>query len=966
MTVAALKAALRKCTRAATWSAGQRAFEAGRVALRTAEDDGSEYVFAVTIGPSTAEVTLWPEDADWEVEPEPPTRGSPHAVAAMLALEKGVDSIAQAEAAPQLVVVLTTEGDRFGIRAEVDRGGEREIVRWPLPGGLTAEPQLLHLLRTSNSWPGASVPPRVHRMLLQGLREADAVELDGAPIKVSQKPLDQVAVVDQFGPSYRLQLEDDPSTERVYPGEPTLLLARGILQPRGYGRLDKLERHRLSKPVLYGPHEVGVLTTRRLPELERYIKVVRRQGVPETREAGLNLRLDLLPIPGGMEVMPRLVYGDPPIAEVLPQGCIPLAGLEQLPARDRNRERQLTEQLVRELGLRPGGRRQLQGSDAARFVRDRLPRFTGAVRGDDVVERFSVRGSLTPSPTWRNGRLDLQFQLGDSLVGGARVLRAWKEGDELVALPGGGYAPLPTDWIAEHAEAASLFLEAGGEGSLPRHLAGVAASLAPEVPPDVAALVDLLKASGGVPERPAPESLVADLRDYQAVGWSWLAAMQEQELGCVLADDMGLGKTLQALTLLLDPSSRPALVVAPRSVLRNWQSEAARFAPELRVGLLHGPRRGRRLEAMKAGELDVLVTTYAVLRLDIDALKAVRFGTVILDEAQAIKNADSQTAKAARSLRAQHRVALTGTPVENHLGELWSLFEFLNPGFFGGRRRFEESLGGPATAGDARAVQALRRRVAPFVLRRLKGEVAKELPPRTDIVLRCPMSPAQKDGYERVRTGGVAALEAKPDRRPRRMRVLEILTRLRQASCHAGLLPGGSADTASGKLDVLCETLDEVIDEGHRALVFSQWTSLLDLVEPRLLDLGIDFLRLDGSTRNRAELVDRFQAEDGPPVFLISLKAGGTGLNLTAADHVFHLDPWWNPAVEQQATDRAHRIGQERPVIAWKLVSEGTVEERIVALQERKRALAESVLDGQGVTALTDADLDALLEPLES
>jgi len=196
------------------------------------------------------------------------------------------------------------------------------------------------------------------------------------------------------------------------------------------------------------------------------------------------------------------------------------------------------------------------------------------------------------------------------------------------------------------------------------------------------------------------------------------------------------------------------------------------------------------------------------------------------------------------------------------------------------------------------------------------------------------------------------------------MRMLEILTRLRQASCHTGLLPGGDPTAASGKLDVLCETLDEVVDEGHRALVFSQWTSLLDLVEPRLMDLGLDFLRLDGSTRNRAELVERFQAPDGPPVFLISLKAGGTGLNLTAADHVFHLDPWWNPAVEQQATDRAHRIGQERPVIAWKLVAEGTVEERIVDLQERKRALAESVLQGQGVATLTDEDLDALLSPL--
>ncbi len=967
MSLGALKAALRKVTRAASWSAGERTYQAGRVSLRSSEDDGSEYVFAVTIGPSTAEVTLWPDDADWEVEPEPPTRGSPHAVAAMLALEGGLESVAVAAAPPQLVVVLTLRGDRLGVHAEVDREGERETVRWPLPGRIEAQPQLLHLLRTANSWGGGQVPPRAYRALLQGLIEADAVELDGEPLKVTRKPLDMVAAVDRFGTSYRLRLEDDPSVVRVFEGEPTLVLSPGQLQPRGYGRLSQLERHRLAKPVLYGPHEVGMLTARRLPDLERSIRVVRREGVPETTEAGLVLRLDVHPMPGGLELMPRLVYGEPPIAEILPMGCAPLGGLQQIPARDLNQERMLIDQLRRELGLKPGTRKHLQGADAARFVARRLPKFTGKVHGADVVERFTIRGELEPQATWRTGRLDLQFTVGDSLVGAERVLSAWQQGDDLVALPGGGYAPLPSEWIEEFGEAAQVFLDAGGGGSLPRHLAHVAAALAPEVPPDMQGLVELLRGSGGVPRRAAPEGLRAELRDYQEVGWSWLAAMYEQQLGCVLADDMGLGKTIQALAMLLaEPSSKPALIVAPRSVLRNWQQEAARFAPELRVGLLHGPRRARRLKELAAGELDVLVTTYAVLRLDIDELKTHRLGAVVLDEAQAIKNPDSQTAKAARTLNAVHRIALTGTPVENHLGELWSLFEFLNPGFFGGRKRFDATLGGPAAAGDPRAIQALRARVRPFVLRRLKSEVASELPPRTDVVLRCPMSEVQKAGYESARTGGLSSLAGPSgsDRRPRRMRMLEILTRLRQASCHTGLLPGGDPTAASGKLDVLCETLDEVVDEGHRALVFSQWTSLLDLVEPRLMDLGLDFLRLDGSTRNRAELVERFQAPDGPPVFLISLKAGGTGLNLTAADHVFHLDPWWNPAVEQQATDRAHRIGQERPVIAWKLVAEGTVEERIVDLQERKRALAESVLQGQGVATLTDEDLDALLSPL--
>ncbi len=965
MSLGALKAALRKATPAASWGAGERAFEAGRVALRSSAADGSEFVFAVTIGPSTAEVTLWPEDADWEVEPEPPSRGSPHAVAAVLALEGGLETVTAAEAPARLVVVLTSDKDRLLLRAEVDRAGEREVVRWPLPGRVEAEPQLLHLLRTANSWLSGQVPPRAYRALLQGLLQADVVELDGLPLKVTRKPLEMVAAVDQFGTSYRLRLEDDASVSCVFEGEPTLVLADGILQPRGFGRLSELEQHRLATPVLYGPHEVGMLTARRLPDLERFIRVVRREGVPETTAAGLVLRVDVLATPGGLELTPRIVYGDPPIAEIVEHGCVPLGGLTQIPTRDLNAERLLIDQLRRELALTPGARKHLMGADAARFVRDRLSRFTGTLHGRKVVEAFSVRGELHPRAQWSGGRLDLQFAVDGALVGAERVLRAWQNGDDLVALPGGGYAPLPTAWIDEHGEAAEVFLDAGGGGPLPRHLAHLAADLAPEVPADLQGLVQLLRGSGGVPERPTPPGLQAELRDYQRVGWSWLAAMREQELGCVLADDMGLGKTIQALALLLaEPASRPCLVVAPRSVLRNWQQEAERFAPELRVGLLHGPRRAEGLAELAAGALDVLITTYAVLRLDAESLRRQRFGTLVLDEAQAIKNPDSQTAKAARSLQADHRIALTGTPVENHLGELWSLFEFLNPGFFGGRTRFEGTLGGPAAAGDARAIQILRARVQPFILRRLKSEVASELPPRTDVVLRCPMSKVQRAGYERARTGGLSAL-GQDDRRPRRMRVLEILTRLRQASCHAGLLPGGDPLAPSGKLDVLCETLAEVIDEGHRALVFSQWTTLLDLVEPRLLDLGLGFLRLDGSTRNRSELVERFQAPDGPPVFLISLKAGGTGLNLTAADHVFHLDPWWNPAVEQQATDRAHRIGQERPVIAWKLVAEGTVEERIVALQDRKRALAESVLHGQGVATLSDEDLDALLAPLE-
>ena len=967
-TFTALRAALRKATPARAWSVGERTFEAGRVALRSADPDDDEYVFSVTIGPTASEVTLWPEDPDWAVEPEPPTRGSAHAVAALLALEAGLEDLDEAEAPAEVIVSLTTRGDRLCIAGWLEQDGQRTPAPVPLPASVPGGgKQLDHLLRTARSWAGGQVPPRAYRPLLNGLLECDRVELDGAPIQVSRQPVDVVALVDRLGPHVRLRLADPPEVERAFPGEPDLVVAEGRIQPRGYGRLTQLEQHRLATPVLYAPHEVGILTSRRLPELESMVRVIRADDVPQTTKAGLQLRLDLRPSPGGaLEVAPRIVYGEPPVAELLGHELVPLAGMHALPARDPRDEERLRAQLKRELGMRPGERRVVRGPEAARFLEQRLPGFTGEVHEQVNLDLFRIRGDLTPAVAMRGERLDVQFTVGDALIGLPRVMDAWERGESLVPLPDGGFAPLPAAWLAQHGAAAIHLVEGGAtSGPLPSHLAPVAADLltasdAP-VPPDLRALVRVLRRDG-MPELTPPDGLRATLRDYQRTGWSWLRLMERQGLGCVLADDMGLGKTLQTLACVLDgKDDGPTLVVAPRSVLQNWQDEAARFAPDLRVGALHGARRGKVLDALRDGELDLVVTTYGTLRQDADDLRRVALRLVVLDEAQAIKNPDSQTARAARSLKAEHRVALTGTPIENHLSELWSLFSFLMPGFFGSREHFDVTLGGPAASGDPRAIESLRTRVAPFVLRRLKSEVAKELPPRTDLVLRCPMSPAQKQAYDAAKRGR-SALTTTKSGQPNRLAVLEILTRMRQAACHAGLVPGGSPDAASGKLDLLMEHLDELVDEGHAALVFSQWTSLLDLVEPRLEAAGIRFVRLDGSTRDRAGVVERFQDPQGPPVFLISLKAGGTGLNLTRADHVVHLDPWWNPAAEQQATDRAHRIGQERPVFAWKLVSEGTVEERVLALQERKKALADAVLAGQGVASLGADELLALLD----
>jgi SNF2 family DNA or RNA helicase len=390
-------------------------------------------------------------------------------------------------------------------------------------------------------------------------------------------------------------------------------------------------------------------------------------------------------------------------------------------------------------------------------------------------------------------------------------------------------------------------------------------------------------------------------------------------------------------------------------VLSNWAEESARFRPGLRVCLYHGPRRALDANA------DLTLTSYAILRLDADALAAVAWDAIVLDEAQAIKNPTSQVARAAFALRGGFRVALTGTPVENRLEELWSQLHFANPGLLGGLSDFEARIARKVAAGDAEVAAHLRARIRPFVLRRTKREVAPELPPRTEGVLHVELSEPERALYDAVRLATRDDVVSRLDAGASPLQMLEALLRLRQAACHPALVPGEHAARESSKLAVLLESLDECVAEGHKALVFSQWTSLLDQIEPLLSRAGLAYLRLDGSTRDRGAVVAGFQRENGPPVLLISLRAGGTGLNLTAADHVFILDPWWNPAVEDQAADRAHRIGQDRPVMIYRLVSENTVEERVLALQKRKRALADAALGGTKAP-LTRDDLLALLE----
>ncbi len=487
-----------------------------------------------------------------------------------------------------------------------------------------------------------------------------------------------------------------------------------------------------------------------------------------------------------------------------------------------------------------------------------------------------------------------------------------------------------------------------------------------------------LRAFDGVHPVPPPSGLAVELRPYQGQGLAWLQFLREYELGGVLADDMGLGKTVQALAhLLLEKESgradRPSLVVAPTSLMFNWRREAERFAPALRVLVLHGPDRRRHFGTI--ADHDLVLTTYPLLPRDLEALSAVDLHVLILDEAQAVKNPRSKAAEAVRALSARHRLCLTGTPLENHLGELWSLLDFLIPGMLGDERRFRRLFRTPIERfGDDARQEQLRRRVAPFLLRRTKEEVAAELPPKTEILRQVPLEGDQRDLYETLRLALHERVRAEVESKGLARSgiiILDALLKLRQVCCDPRLVSLESARKVkrSAKLDLLMTLLPELLEEGRRILLFSQFTSMLELIEAELKRLGLHedegFVKLTGRTRNRSMPVDLFQAGE-VPLFLISLKAGGSGLNLTAADTVIHYDPWWNPAAERQATDRAHRIGQDKPVFVYKLLTEGTVEQKVAELQARKQALADAMLAGGGAAAgsLSAEDLELLFAPV--
>jgi superfamily II DNA or RNA helicase len=586
---------------------------------------------------------------------------------------------------------------------------------------------------------------------------------------------------------------------------------------------------------------------------------------------------------------------------------------------------------------------------------------------------LGVFAKVTSGMDWLNVKLSFEAEG----VGVARdeLRRCLMEGKKYVRLEDGSFATFDADAVKAMLDReVELITAAGKNGKIPLAQAGRVQELlqhasGTNVAPNARDLFQKLGSIEEIETAKKPRALKATLRPYQEAGLSWLKFIHDIGSGGVLADDMGLGKTVQTIALLLavkqEEKQVRALIVAPTSVVTNWERELARFAPTLSVALWHGADRKEQSDSVKRAE--VIITSYALLRRDEEFLANLDLTYAILDEAQHIKNPMSATAAAAKRVKAKRRLALTGTPIENRLSEIWSIFDFVSPGLLGPLEKFESRFSRPIEAGDYKMAQRLRSTIHPFILRRTKQEVAKDLPEKIETDQICDLTGDQRSIYHQVAREVRAQVLGEVERvglAKSQLQILAGLTKLRQAACDPRLLglPREFTDEDSGKLVALRELVAEAIEGGHKVLVFSQFVMMLKIIERAMKEDGVTYEYLDGSTKDRAQRVDRFQNDPSVPVFLISLKAGGTGLNLTAADTVIHFDPWWNPAVEQQATDRAHRIGQTKVVTAYRLVAAGTIEEKILLLKAKKRELVASVLseDAGGAKKLTKTDLEEL------
>jgi len=970
-----LQLALQKAALPGVWSRGVSLAKDGTFYLESASP--TEVLLRYHKPPVSPKITLWPAENDWHCDCGDRNDPCTHSIAAFLAYRDDLTKKPDSPSVKKGVVVqleyrfFPQSGylyfDRFLVGGKKPErlhntslvslvGGLQSgrLADGPSPMAGKEDFAVDHVLGGSYQNP---LDRYTLTRLLASLQGCTRVLYGDEPVDISaQTVTPQAKVTDEGAKGIRLDWHADGSVTQLFKNGAALCgrTLKAVREPA----LTSKERAGFR---VYEPSEFAAFASEVLPSLESKLVVnVETKRLPKVSRYEPRIVLHLQAESGSrLSAYATLVYGNPSVAEVQGDKLVSLHD-DVVPERDLPLEEKLLKRLHQDL--------QLQVCRQSVFEDESALLFVSKVRDWDCtgngLSAFTVQGDLSPDFCWDDENFRLSFHLPDSAgaVDPAKVLDAWKENRSFVPLNGGGWAALPHDWLLKYADRVEALLGArssDSDTSLPRYLVPDLAQLCEDegvaVPDRIKALCARLLGAESLPRAPLPADLKANLRPYQRKGIDWLLFLREAGMGALLADDMGLGKTLQSIACIQGRT----LIVCPTSVLQSWADQIETFRPGLKTTLYHGG--GRELVD------GIVLTSYGILRIDQDKLAAVEWDTVILDETQVIKNPDSQIAKAAHRLRGKFRIALSGTPVENRLDDLWSQFQFLNPGLLWKRSEFLQRFGDAMKSGNPRKIDKLRQRIRPFLLRRKKTEVAPELPPRTEVVLHCDLSEEESHVYKAILASSRQEVLNKLETGSSVFAALEMLLRLRQACCHPFLVPGSGVEASFGsaKLLLLMESLEESLDLGHRALIFSQWTSLLDLVELRLKEKNIVFSRLDGSTRNRDEVVSSFQKEDGPPVMLLSLKAGGVGITLTAADHIYILDPWWNPAAEDQAADRAHRIGQLNPVFIHRLVARNSVEDKILLLQKKKRSLAEGILSDSDTSAdLTKDDILQLLQNL--
>ena len=969
MSLADLFEEIRDAASKVVWS---RAVELSRRDAVTADSQNQEEIKLRVMDRESGiarNITLFLEDIDWHSDCSCKPDPCHHVCAAVICVKHASDrgeALPRSKTASQKIAYrLQRDGTNISFsRVLVDPDG-KEL---PAPHALSrhtstalqTEPVAADKLDLAiesklGSQKQGVLPAASWAKIWRFLTDVDDLTLDGQPVRISKEPLGLIATITDEAGGIRIAGRLDPRIEESFSNG--LALAAGCLHPAPSPRLSSDEFQMLKQGRIIASQDLARFAAEQLAGLRERIHIENHsRNLPElVTHEGLRLELGTERIGQGLRLSPCLVYGDPPLAIVDQNGFRALAA--EIPARDLDRERALQDEAARRLGVEWGSSKYYQGAAAvAALAALKTPSVT--LHGDawqDFQIRGQLRADISLSSDSNGGLIEIDCQLEEQAsqkkpvkASAKAMVDAWQRGESYISLSDGGWAALPTDWLKRYGPYLQELIalrDAMGEkpskAAMPA-LAKLASDLDLPNAAQLAKEAEVLIQPDRWRARSLPTDLQATLRPYQAEGVRWLSYLRDQGLGALLADDMGLGKTLQTIAILMGK----ALIIAPTSVIPNWQRELQRFRPSLKVSIYHGSQRQLDLTS------DVIVTSYGLLRLDEQLLEN-PWSILVLDEAQTIKNPESQIAQAAFQVKADFRLALTGTPIENRLEDLWSQFHFLNPGLLSGREDFRTQYARPILSGDHAAAERLKQRIQPFMMRRLKRDVAPELPPRIDKVLYTELSAAEQELYESLWISTRKEVVERFNSGTSIMEMLEVLLRLRQACCHRALLPGQSAQD-SAKIATLRHHLGQALDEGHKALIFSQWTSFLDLIEPHLEESGIEFLRLDGSSRHRGEIVANFQKEQGPAVLLMSLKAGGVGLNLSAADHVFIMDPWWNPAVEDQAADRAHRIGQQNPVMVHPIVALNTVEERILALQQHKRQLADAALQ-QGTALPTTA-----------